>query len=127
MELTSLVEEDNKDGCDEYFWSTPIGNPDETKGLSKMTSWKTKSRYVTEPLNKVNSSYEGSPNGNKKVPSDASSVQTETPLSKPKSRANIHKSSEQFASQKRQRNERYNKNIKERKNFWRTKNPNFVY
>lgn len=30
IELTSLVEEDNVNGCDEYFWSAPINNADET-------------------------------------------------------------------------------------------------
>ena len=93
-----------------------------------MTSWKMKSRCVAEPLNKVNSIYEkGTPSGTKKVPRDTLSVQTETPLRKPKSRANVHKSSEQFAAQKRQRNARYNKNLKERKHCWNSKNPNFVY
>ena len=33
-ELTTMVEEDNAGGCDEYFWSAPIDNADETKGLS---------------------------------------------------------------------------------------------
>ena len=41
-ELTSLVDDDNADGCDEFFWSGPIDNFDETKGLSEMTSWKPK-------------------------------------------------------------------------------------
>ncbi|XP_052620940.1 uncharacterized protein LOC128126844 [Lactuca sativa] len=43
-ELTALVEEDNVDGCDEFFWSTPIDNADETVGLSKKTSWRVKGR-----------------------------------------------------------------------------------
>ena len=65
-----MVEDNNKDGCDEFFWLAPIDSEDETKGLSEITSWKTKSRYVAEPLNKVNSSYEkGSPCGTKGVPS----------------------------------------------------------
>ena len=34
-ELTAMVEEDNVGGCDEYFWSAPIDNADEAKGLSQ--------------------------------------------------------------------------------------------
>ncbi|KAL7585167.1 uncharacterized protein LOC111912704 [Lactuca sativa] len=30
IELKTIVEEDNKDGCDEFFWSAPIDNADET-------------------------------------------------------------------------------------------------
>ncbi|XP_052627222.1 uncharacterized protein LOC128133731 [Lactuca sativa] len=51
-ELTSLVNDDNADDCDEFFWSEPIDNADETKGLFEMTSWKTKGKYVSEPLNR---------------------------------------------------------------------------
>ena len=88
-----------------------------------MTLWKKKSRYIAEPLNKVNSSYEkGSlsgtknvPSGTKNVPSDATSVPTECCIRKQKPRANIHKSSKQFATEKCQRNARYNMNLKERK------------
>ena len=59
-----MVEEDIKDGCDEFLWSAQIENEDETKGLSEMTYRKPKSRYVAELLNKVNSSYKnGIPSG----------------------------------------------------------------
>ena len=62
-----------------------------------MTSWKTKGRYVTEPLNKVNSSYEkGSLNGTKSVSNDTSSEWTDPPIRKAKSRASIHKSAEEI-------------------------------
>ena len=37
-ELTAIVNEDNVDGCDEFFWSAPIDNADETVGLSERTS-----------------------------------------------------------------------------------------
>ena len=111
-----MVDDDNKYGCDKFFWYAPIDNVDETKGLSEMTSWKTKSRYVAKPLKRVNLSYEkGSTIGTKNVPSDTSSVRTETPTRKPKPRASIHKSSEQFVAQKCQRNAGYKKNLKESK------------
>ncbi|KAL7591115.1 uncharacterized protein LOC111887420 [Lactuca sativa] len=45
-ELTSLVNEDNDDGCEEHFWPAPIDNADETVGLSERTSWRVKGRYV---------------------------------------------------------------------------------
>ena len=69
------MEEDNADDrCDEYLWSSPIDNADETKGLSKMTSWKKKGRYVAKPLNKVNSRYgKGSPSRMKDIPTKTSS------------------------------------------------------
>ena len=74
LELSSIVEEDNVDGCDEFFWYAPNGNADETKFLLEMTSWKTKGRYVVESLKEVNSSYEkGSLSGTKNVPTDTSS------------------------------------------------------
>ncbi|XP_023738669.1 uncharacterized protein LOC111886644 [Lactuca sativa] len=50
-ELTTLVKEDNADGCDEFFRSAPIDNADETEGPSQKTSWRVKGRYVAEPLN----------------------------------------------------------------------------
>ncbi|XP_023755002.1 uncharacterized protein LOC111903469 [Lactuca sativa] len=52
LELTTLLNEDNDEGCDEFFWSAPIDNADETVGLSEITSWRVKGRYVAEPLNK---------------------------------------------------------------------------
>lgn len=33
-ELTSIVNDDNADGCDKFFCCGPIDNSDETKGLS---------------------------------------------------------------------------------------------
>ena len=36
-ELTSMVEEDNKDGYDDFFQSAPLGNAEDTDGLSEMT------------------------------------------------------------------------------------------
>lgn len=39
-ELTSMVEDDNIVGCDEFFWLAPEDNADETKGLSEMIYWK---------------------------------------------------------------------------------------
>ena len=66
-ELTSLVNEDNKDGCDEYFWSAPIDNTDETVGLSERNSWRVKGRYIVEPLNNPSGYKKGSPSATKDV------------------------------------------------------------
>ncbi|XP_023734201.1 uncharacterized protein LOC111882066 [Lactuca sativa] len=53
----------NKDGCDEFFWSALIDNAEETKGLSERTSWRVKGRYVAEPLNNRLAFEKGSPSG----------------------------------------------------------------
>ena len=82
VKLTSLVDDDNKDGCDEHFWSVPIDNADETKGLSEKTSWRVKGRHVAEPLNNRSSYTKGSPSGTKNVPSDTSSVKNKIPVRK---------------------------------------------
>ena len=79
-------------------------------------------RYIVEPLNKVNSTYKkGSLSGTKNFPNDTSSGKAKTPVRNSKSRASVHKSSEEFATQKRQINARYNKNLKEIKHFWSLK------
>ena len=81
--------------------SAPIDNADKTVGLSKKTSWRVKGRYVAEPLNKVNTNYEkGSYSGTKDYLPDNSSVQENIPMRKTRAEANIHKSTEQFATQK---------------------------
>ncbi|XP_052621843.1 uncharacterized protein LOC128127401 [Lactuca sativa] len=45
-ELKFLIGQDNAGGCDDFFWSAPIDNADETVGLSEQTSWRVKGRYV---------------------------------------------------------------------------------
>lgn len=108
-----LMEDDNADGCDEFFLSAPIDNVDVTKGLSELTSWKAKGRYVVEPLNKVNSTYEkGSLSANKVVPTETSFEQAETPIRKVKLRLSVHKSAEKLVDQKHKQNARYHKNKK---------------
>ena len=67
-ELRVLVEKDNAEGCEEFFWSAPIDNADETVGLYEQTSWKVKGRYVVEPLNKPSSSDKPSTSGTKDIP-----------------------------------------------------------
>ncbi|KAI3723670.1 hypothetical protein L2E82_35425 [Cichorium intybus] len=53
-ELTVLVNNDSADGCDALFWSEPVDNEDEMKGLSEMTStWKSKGKYISKPLNRI--------------------------------------------------------------------------
>ena len=37
-ELKILVDQNNAGGCDDFFWSAPIDNADETVGLSEQTS-----------------------------------------------------------------------------------------
>ena len=74
VEVTSIVNNDNGDVCEKIFWSGPIDNSDETKGLSEMTSWKTKGKYISEPLNCVDLRYDQvRPSGTKDVPSETSS------------------------------------------------------
>ena len=134
-ELTAIVNEDNADGCDEFFWSAPIDNADETVGLSERTSWKSKGRYVPEPLNKPDNFDVPSTSGTKDIPqekgipakevttsSETSSVQSEPAIEKPKPKANIHHQPKQMRNQKRQRNQRYRKNLSERKQFWQSQN-----
>ena len=114
VKLTFVVEANNANVCDEHFWSTPIDNADETVGLSEKTSWRVKGRYVAEPLNKVNTTYEkGSSSGTKDNLTDNSSVQENTLVRKTRAKVNVHKSAEEFAAQKRQRNARYNKHLQE--------------
>lgn len=52
IELMFVVDNDKKDGCDDYFSSASVHNADETKGLLERTSWRVKGRYVTKPINK---------------------------------------------------------------------------
>ena len=56
--LTSLFYSDNAKGCDEFFQSGPTNNANERKGLSEMTLWKIKTKYVLEPLNRVDLCYD---------------------------------------------------------------------
>jgi len=134
------VNEDNADGCNEFFWFTPIDNADETIGLSERTSWKTKGRYVPEPLNKLDNFDLPSTSGIKDVPeekgvpaekltpsSETSSVQSEPADKKQKQKANIHRQPKQVKDQKQQRNLRYKKNLSEQKQFWRSQNAHFSY
>jgi hypothetical protein len=58
-ELKSNVDKDNADGCGS-FWTEPIDNTDETRGLSAKTSWRVKGKYVSEPLNNIHAKYDGS-------------------------------------------------------------------
>jgi len=111
--LTSIVSEDNEVVCEAFFWSGPIDNSHETKGLSEMTSWKVKGQYVSEPLN-----YNLSRNNN------VSSNGTQN-LDFPKNHvrmSNIPKSAEELIAKKRLINARYKKNLKKRKRFWRSQN-----
>ncbi|KAL7603227.1 uncharacterized protein LOC111890346 [Lactuca sativa] len=128
FELTSLVNEKYKDGCAEFFWSAPIGNADETKGLSERTSWKVKGRYVAELLDNLLDFKKGSPSGTKEVQSETKpqSAKNKPHVKKAKPQVNIHKSAEQLAEQKRLRNQRYQNNLSERKNFWQSQNSNYL-
>ncbi|XP_052623160.1 uncharacterized protein LOC128128385 [Lactuca sativa] len=97
-ELTALIEEYNVYGYDEFFWSAPIDNVDETKGLSQKTSWRVKGRYVAEPLNEPERFGVPSTSGAKissgepvMKSSETDSLKRETPTKKPRKRANIHK------------------------------------
>ncbi|XP_052621986.1 uncharacterized protein LOC128127530 [Lactuca sativa] len=130
--LTSVVDKDNTEGCDNYLWSAPIDNADETVGMSERTSWRVKGRYVVEPINKPSSFDKPSSNGTKEIPneplkaSNESSTTTEAHTKKNDPKANIHLNQEQLAEQKRQRNKRYMTNLNERKQFWQSQNPTYV-
>ena len=88
-----------------------------------MTSRKTKRKYVTELLNRVNFCYDkASPSGTKDIPSETSSEQANMPIQKEKSKSNIHKSATELIEKNLQLNARYRKNLKERKCFWKNKN-----
>lgn len=97
-ELTTIVNDDNADGCEEHFCSALIDNVDETVGLSEKTSWRVKGRYVAEPLIKPMYFDVPSMSGTKKVPrepvkatSKTSSLKSETHDERPKPKANMHK------------------------------------
>ena len=66
-ELRIIVDEDNAEGCEDYFWSAPIDNADETVGLSEKTTWRVKGRYIPEPINKPSSFDIPSTSGTKDV------------------------------------------------------------
>ncbi|KAL7596937.1 hypothetical protein Lser_V15G31429 [Lactuca serriola] len=78
--------DDNADGCDEFFWSGPIDNSDETRGLSEITSWKTKGKYVSKPLNQD--------------VKDKSKVVLEPNISLETHEANVKKEKKSFSKQK---------------------------
>ncbi|XP_052627571.1 uncharacterized protein LOC128134144 [Lactuca sativa] len=69
-ELKIIVDEDNDEGCEDYFWSAPIDNADETVGLSEKTTWRVKGRYIPEPINKPSSFDIPSTSGTKDVPEE---------------------------------------------------------
>nr|KAJ0214865.1 hypothetical protein LSAT_V11C300139970 [Lactuca sativa] len=139
-ELRIIVDEDNAKGCEDYFWSAPIDNADETVGLSEKTTWRVKGRYIPEPINKPSSFDIPSSSGTKDVPEEPMvepdvpikreepKVQTKksteskmkgkttaTQKEKPKANFNTHKSQKELAEQKRLRNQRYATNLNERK------------
>nr|KAJ0219002.1 hypothetical protein LSAT_V11C300151690 [Lactuca sativa] len=128
-ELRIIVDEDNAEGCEDYFWSAPIDNADETVGLSEKTTWRVKGRYIPEPINKPSSFNIPSKSGTKDVPEEPMvepdvpikreepKVQTKkstkskmegkttvTQKEKPKASFNVHKSQKELAKHKRLRN-----------------------
>jgi len=117
--LKSLGSEDNKVVCQDFFWSGPINNSHETKGLSELTSWKVKGKYVSELLNSDSARFNvASTSGTKSL-----SEKSISNISKSKtSKSNILKSAEELIAKKRLMNARYKKNLKERKRFWREQN-----
>ncbi|XP_052625810.1 uncharacterized protein LOC128132855 [Lactuca sativa] len=149
-ELRIIVDEDNAEGCEDYFWSAPIDNADETVGLSDKTTWRVKGRYIPDPINKPSSFDIPSSIGTKDVPEEPMvepdvpikkeepKVQTKksteskmkgkttaTQKEKPKANFNIHKSQKELAEQKRLRNHRYATNLNERKKHWNSQNSNY--
>ena len=96
-----MVDEDNADGCDNFFWPAPIDNADETVGLSEKTSWRVKGRYVAKPLNKPSSFDKPSTSSTKEIQVKPEKASTESSASEsredePKPKAKIHKSQKQL-------------------------------
>lgn len=88
---------------------------------------KPKGDMLLEPLNCVNTCNDkAGPSAKKNVPSETSYEHTDIHIRKDRPRANIHKSADEFIAKKRQVNARYQKNVKERKRLWKSKNSNFV-
>ncbi|KAL7590353.1 hypothetical protein Lser_V15G35620 [Lactuca serriola] len=77
--LRIIIDEDNAEGCEDYFWSAPIDNADETVGLSEKTTWRVKGRYIPEPINKPSSFDIPSTSGTKDVPEEPS-VEPDVPI-----------------------------------------------
>ncbi|KAL7597298.1 hypothetical protein Lser_V15G29646 [Lactuca serriola] len=63
----------------------------------------------------------------KESSNEPQSMKDESHARKTKPKANIHKSTEQLAEQKRQRNRRYQRNHNEMKQFWQSQNSNYVH
>ena len=104
VELTILINKYNADGYNNHFWSAPINNADETKGLSERTSWRVKRRHVVEPLNKPSRFDKANISGTKDIENESSKgtrephfVRNEPHARKTKPKVNIHKSSKQLA------------------------------
>nr|KAJ0211572.1 hypothetical protein LSAT_V11C400222650 [Lactuca sativa] len=68
--LRIIVDKDNAEGCEDYFWSAPIDNADETVGVSDKTTWRVKGRYLLEPINKPSIFDIPSSSGTKDVPEE---------------------------------------------------------
>ena len=104
-----------------------------------------KGRYIPEPLNMADNFDVPSTSGTKDIPQEnessakedvpsTSSVQSETPTvqnepakEKPKMKANIHHQPKQMRNKKRERNQRYRKNLSERRQFWQSQNAYFSH
>ncbi|KAI3767848.1 hypothetical protein L2E82_18277 [Cichorium intybus] len=122
-EVKVLVDNDNSDVCDSFFWSKPIDNSDETKGLSEMTSWKSRGNYISGSLNCKNSVSQSGSWGTENLKSNSLNPKTSTFKSDSNrcSTSYVHKSPEELIAKRKQMNARYKKNLKERKQFWRNK------
>ncbi|KAI3515995.1 hypothetical protein L1887_14902 [Cichorium endivia] len=121
-ELKVLVDNDNSDGCDAFFWIEPIDNSDETKGLSEMTSWKSRGKYISGSVNRKNTFSQPGTSGTKPFQNSNSKIPKPTPTKNFTHVSRIHKSPEELIAKRKQMNARYKKNLKERKQFWRNKN-----
>ncbi|KAI3740017.1 hypothetical protein L2E82_30433 [Cichorium intybus] len=115
--LKVLVDNDNSDGCNAFFWSEPIENSDETKGLSEMTSWKSRGKYISGSLNRKDSFLQPGSIGTKHFSNSNSSAFKPIPTKCLTSASRIHKSPEELIAKRKQMNARYKKNLKERKQF----------
>ncbi|KAI3510498.1 hypothetical protein L1887_17545 [Cichorium endivia] len=107
-ELKVLVDNDNSDGCDAFFWSEPIDNLDETKGLSEMTSWKSRGKYISGSLNRKDSFYHPGTSGTKPIQNTPFVAYNTMPTKLPSSVPRIHKSPEELKARRKQMNARPN-------------------
>ncbi|KAI3510079.1 hypothetical protein L1887_25606 [Cichorium endivia] len=103
LELKVLVDNNNSDGCDAFFWSEPIDNADEMKSLSEMTSWSSRGKYISGSLNRKDSFSQPGTSGTKPI-LNAPFVPHNSMPTILSNVPRIHKSPEELIARRRQMN-----------------------